>query len=48
MPLSKVKSAKQRARLKARRDAFEAIPPSKRVSPKTGRPIYTKPGSNKK
>lgn len=41
MKVAKVKSSKQRARLKARIDAYESIS-------STDKPSYTKPGSNKK
>ena len=47
MPLSKVKSSKQRGRLSARIEAWERIPASTKVG-KSGKPAYTKPGSNKK
>jgi hypothetical protein len=47
MPLSKVKSTKQRARLNGRIDAWERMPATAKTG-KSGKPSYTKPGSNKK
>jgi len=47
MPLSKVKSPKQRARLNGRIEAWEKISLSVKTG-KSGKPAYTKPGSNKK
>lgn len=47
MPLSKVKSSKQRARLLARIETWERIPASTKTG-KSGKMAYTKPGSNKK
>lgn len=48
MPLGKVKSSKQKLRLKARRDAWDNMPTDKKQGKKTGRYSFTKPGSNKK
>jgi hypothetical protein len=47
MALSKVKSNKQRLRLKARQNDWERIPLSDKIG-KLGKPSFTKPGSNKK
>lgn len=47
MPLSKVKSAKQSARLKARIAEWDRVPASTKVG-KSGKPAFTKPGSNRK
>ena len=47
MPLSKVKSSKQKARLQGRIDAWERMSSTSKTG-KSGKPSYTKPGSNKK
>lgn len=44
---SRVKSSKQRERLKGRIASWESIPAGDRVG-KSGKPSFTKPGSNKK
>lgn len=48
MALSKVKHAKQKARLAARRRDWEVMPNDRKLSNKSGKPSFTKPGSNKK
>lgn len=47
MALSKIKNKKQRARLKARQDEWDKIPADKKYG-KSGKPTFSKPGSNKK
>lgn len=47
MPLSKVKSSKQRARLLVRQQEWERIATSDKFG-KSGKPTFTKPGSNRK
>lgn len=47
MPLSKVKSSKQEKRLLSRIKDWENIPNDIKYG-KTGKPAFTKPGSNKK
>jgi hypothetical protein len=48
MALSKIKSSKQALRLKARVDAWNKLPNEEKISKKSSRPIFTKPGSNRK
>lgn len=48
MPLSKVKSKKQASRLEARRAEWERMPTTSKVSAKSGKPSFTRPGSNRK
>lgn len=48
MALSKVKQSKRDARLKGRISEWERIPNDVRFSKKSGKPAFTKPGSNRK
>lgn len=47
MPLSKVKSSKQKSRLQGRIEAWERMSSNAKTG-KSGKFSYTKPGSNKK
>lgn len=47
MPLSKVKSKKQKLRVKGRQDEWDKIPAADKVG-KSGRYSFIRPGSNKK
>lgn len=48
MALSRTKQNKQDARLKGRITEWEKIPNEIRFSKKSGKPAFTKPGSNRK
>lgn len=47
MPLAKVKQKKQQARLLARIQGWDKIPASDKTG-KSGKPSFTRPGSNRK